>query len=159
MQSNEEQLVQEQSLNMSLYMKNNPKRYSCEAIDFIYLLSNQPQSNGIFLFGFSILEDSQRFFDATGLPKWKISMTKEYFSSMNNNTWDLIHLFKVCNLVFVKWIYKTKYAIDGSVDKYKTRVFQMLKELIILTPLSLLLRRILYVLCYLFTSTLWHKYF
>jgi hypothetical protein len=49
-------------------------------------------------------------------------MTEEYSSLMKNHTWDLVSLPKGRNLVHYKWIYKTKYAADGSVDKYKARL-------------------------------------
>ena len=49
-------------------------------------------------------------------------MAEEYSSLMKNHTWDLIPLHKGRKLVRCKWVYKTKYAADGSVDKYKARL-------------------------------------
>ena len=46
-------------------------------------------------------------------------MTKEYSSILKNNTWNLIHLPKEHKLDHCKWIYRTKYVVDGSIDKHK----------------------------------------
>jgi hypothetical protein len=35
---------------------------------------------------------------------------------MEKNTWDLLPLPKGRKLVKCKWVYKTKYALDGSVE-------------------------------------------
>jgi hypothetical protein len=42
-------------------------------------------------------------------------MNKEYCSLMENDTWDLVLLPKGIKLVRCKWVYRTKYAIDGIV--------------------------------------------
>ena len=44
-------------------------------------------------------------------------MDEEYRSLMANNTWDLDPLPKGKKLVTCKWVYKTNYASDGSVEK------------------------------------------
>ena len=49
-------------------------------------------------------------------------MEEEYNSLMRNNTWDLVSLPKGRKLVQCKWIYQTKFASDGSVDKHKARL-------------------------------------
>jgi hypothetical protein len=46
-------------------------------------------------------------------------MNEEYFSLMANDTWDLVPLPKRRKLVRCKWVYKTKYASDGSVERHK----------------------------------------
>ena len=46
-------------------------------------------------------------------------MEEECNSLMINDTWDLVLLPKGRKLVWYKWIYWTKFEIDGSVDKYK----------------------------------------
>jgi len=46
-------------------------------------------------------------------------MEEEYSSLMKNNTWDLVHLPKERKLVQCKWVYCTKFVVDGSIDKYK----------------------------------------
>ena len=63
--------------------------------------------------------DPETFVEASGHPDWDIAMNEEYRSLMANNTWDLVPLPKGVKLVKCKWVYKTKYASDGSVERYK----------------------------------------
>ena len=49
-------------------------------------------------------------------------MNEEYHSLMENDTWDLVPLPKVRKLVRCKWVYKTKYASDRSVERHKARL-------------------------------------
>ena len=49
-------------------------------------------------------------------------MEEEYSSLMKNHTWDLCSLPKWRKLVCCKWIYHTKYVVDGSIDKYKAHL-------------------------------------
>jgi hypothetical protein len=41
---------------------------------------------------------------------------------MENDTWDLVPLLKGRKLVICKWVYRTKYALDGSVERHKARL-------------------------------------
>ena len=49
-------------------------------------------------------------------------MDEEYRSLMANSTWDLVPLPKGRKHVRCKWIYRTKYASDGSVERLKERL-------------------------------------
>ena len=49
-------------------------------------------------------------------------MDEEYRSLMANDTWDLIPLPKGRKIVRCKWVYRTKYASDGSVEILKARL-------------------------------------
>jgi hypothetical protein len=57
--------------------------------------------------------------EAVGQQVWKDSMTKEYWSIMKNDVWDIVLRPKGKSVVTSKWIYKIKHAADGSVEKYK----------------------------------------
>ena len=46
-------------------------------------------------------------------------MKEEYRSLMENYTWDLVPLPNGRELVICKWVYRTKYASDGSVERHK----------------------------------------
>jgi hypothetical protein len=70
----------------------------------------------------TISNDPQQFSDVVGIPEWDVATTEEYSSLMKNQTWDLVSLSKGQKLVHCKWIYKTKYATDGSVDKHKAHL-------------------------------------
>jgi hypothetical protein len=46
-------------------------------------------------------------------PEWESPMTTEYDSLMKNKTWTLVPLPPRKNLVGCKWIYKTKFTVEG----------------------------------------------
>ena len=46
-------------------------------------------------------------------------MKEEFSSLQKNNTWELVDLPAGRKLVQCKWVYKTKFAADGSPLKYK----------------------------------------
>jgi hypothetical protein len=46
-------------------------------------------------------------------------MNEEYHSLMENDTWDLVPLPKGRKFVRCKWVYKTKYASDGNIERHK----------------------------------------
>jgi hypothetical protein len=66
--------------------------------------------------------DPETFAEASGDPDWDTTMNEEYHSLMENDTLDLVPLIKGRKLVKCKWVYKTKYASDGSVERHKTRL-------------------------------------
>jgi hypothetical protein len=49
-------------------------------------------------------------------------MNEEYHSLMVNDTWDLVSLPKGRKLVICKWVYRTKYASNGSVERHKAQL-------------------------------------
>ena len=57
-----------------------------------------------------------------GHVEWDRAMDEEYSSLMKNHTWDLCPLLKGRKLVRCRWVYRTKYAADGSIDRYKARL-------------------------------------
>jgi hypothetical protein len=52
---------------------------------------------------------------------WKDAMGEEYQSILKNGVWDVVPRPKEKSVVSSKWIYKTKHAVDGSIEKYKAR--------------------------------------
>ena len=68
------------------------------------------------------MHDTKTFAEASGHPDWDTTMNEEYRSLMANDTWDLVPLPKGIKLVRCKWVYKTKYASDGSVERHKARL-------------------------------------
>ena len=50
------------------------------------------------------------------------AMNEEYESIMKNETWELTDLPENKVPIGCKWLYKTKFNADGSVDKYKARL-------------------------------------
>ena len=49
-------------------------------------------------------------------------MTAQYDSLMKNKTWSLVPLPLGKILVGFKWVYKTKFTVDGQIEKYKARL-------------------------------------
>ena len=49
-------------------------------------------------------------------------MDEEYHSLIANDTWDLVPLPKGRKLFRCKWVYITKYASNGSVERFKARL-------------------------------------
>ena len=66
--------------------------------------------------------DPKTFAEASGNPYWDVVMDEEYRSLMANDTWDLVPLPKGRKLIICKWVYRTKYASDGSVERLKARL-------------------------------------
>jgi hypothetical protein len=66
--------------------------------------------------------DPETFAEASGHPDWDTTMNEEYRSLMENDTWDLVPLPKGRKLVRCKWVYRTKYASDGSVERHKAQL-------------------------------------
>jgi hypothetical protein len=52
---------------------------------------------------------------------WKDAMVEEYWSIMQNDVWDVVPRPEKKYVVSLKWIYKTKHIVDGSIEKYKAR--------------------------------------
>jgi hypothetical protein len=48
-------------------------------------------------------------------------MIEEYKSIMKNDVWEIMPRPKEKSMVTSKWVYKIKYVVDISMDKYKAR--------------------------------------
>jgi hypothetical protein len=72
---------------------------------------------------FSIFTQDHIYFeDAIKEEHWINAMNEEMKSIKKNDTWDLVDLPKEKESIGVKWVYKTKYKVNGEVDKYKERL-------------------------------------
>jgi hypothetical protein len=119
----EHELDQELHLKRSFCERKRPNRYGYESTNFSYSSSSSSpipsQTIGVSFFSHTILNNPQQFSEAVGIPDWDVAMTEEYSSLMKNHTWDLVPLPKGQNIVHCKWVYRTKYVANGSVDKHK----------------------------------------
>ena len=52
---------------------------------------------------------------------WVDAMVEEYSSIMTNDVQEMVPRPQDRSVVGSRWIYKIKYAVDGSVEKYKAR--------------------------------------
>lgn len=50
---------------------------------------------------------------------WKDAMMEEYHSILKNDVWDIVRRPKGKSIVSSKWLFKIKYAADGSIEKHK----------------------------------------
>jgi hypothetical protein len=66
--------------------------------------------------------DPKTFAEASGHPDWDTEINEEYHSLMANDTWDLVPLPKGRKLVRCKWVYKTKYASNESVERHEAQL-------------------------------------
>lgn len=61
--------------------------------------------------------------DALTRPLWKEAIQKEFQALMSNKTWTLFPYQDEENIVDSKWVFKTKYKSDGTMEKRKVRLF------------------------------------
>ena len=52
---------------------------------------------------------------------WREAMVEEYDSIMRNEVWEVVPRPEGKSVVTSRWIYKVKYAADGSIEKHKAR--------------------------------------
>jgi hypothetical protein len=50
---------------------------------------------------------------------WQEAMLKEYDSIMCNDVWEVVLRPMGKSVVTSRWLYKTKYVADGSIEKHK----------------------------------------
>jgi hypothetical protein len=66
--------------------------------------------------------DPKTFAESSGHLDWDTTMHEEYRSLMENDTWDIVPLPKGRKFVRCKWVYRTKYASYGSVERHKDQL-------------------------------------
>lgn len=63
------------------------------------------------------------FDEANTKEEWHNAMKEEISAIQKNSTWELVDLPAAGkNVVGLKWVHKTKYHADGSIQKYKARL-------------------------------------
>jgi hypothetical protein len=61
------------------------------------------------------------FEEAAGQQVWKDAMMEEYSSIMKNDVWEVVPRPEGKSVVTSRWLYKIKYVVDGSIEKFKAR--------------------------------------
>lgn len=62
------------------------------------------------------------FFSASKRPEWLAAMNEEMSALNSNQTWELVPRPPDTNVVGSKWIFRTKYKADGSIERLKARL-------------------------------------
>lgn len=73
-------------------------------------------------FAFFAGEDPITYEEASKEEKWVNAMKDEIKSIEKNGTWELTTLPSHKSAIGVKWVFKTKTNLDGSINKYKARL-------------------------------------
>ena len=68
-----------------------------------------------------IMTEPSSFQEAVQEPTWLDAMVDEYESIVKNSAWEIVPRPVDKSVVGSRWIYKIKYAADGSIEKYKAR--------------------------------------
>jgi hypothetical protein len=86
----------------------------------IALTATEPlPSKHLFLVQYS---DPQSYGEAAGNPFWKSAMQEEYNSLLENQTLDLVPLPSGRKIVRCRWVFRTKSATYGQINRYKARL-------------------------------------
>lgn len=75
-----------------------------------------------FLSAITEIHDPVKFEDAAREEKWQAAMDEELKALAENHTWSIVQLPAGKKAVGSKWIYKTKFLSDGSVERCKARL-------------------------------------
>jgi hypothetical protein len=65
--------------------------------------------------------EPQTFAQAVDHHIWREAMVEEYDSIVRNDVWDVVPRPVGKSVVTSRWLYKTKIAADGSMEKHKAR--------------------------------------
>ena len=66
--------------------------------------------------------EPQNFQEAAQEEKWINAMNEEIKMIEKNNTWELVEKPQDKEVIGLKWVYKTKFNEDGSIQKHKARL-------------------------------------
>lgn len=62
------------------------------------------------------------YWEAKEYPKWRSAMQEEFTMIEKNQTWELVKRPENRKVIGVKWVYRTKLNVDGSINKHKARL-------------------------------------
>ncbi|KAM1263125.1 hypothetical protein ACFX13_028839 [Malus domestica] len=66
--------------------------------------------------------EPRNFHEATCMPEWQNAMTKKLQALNDNQTWSVVDLPNGKKVVGSRWIYKTKFNFNGSIERHKARL-------------------------------------
>ncbi|KAJ9568078.1 hypothetical protein OSB04_004044 [Centaurea solstitialis] len=86
---------------------------------------NPKYHNNDFVLYQSIIQpfpEPQTITQALKQPQWRKAMQEEYDALLRNQTWSLVPPESVPNLVGSKWVFRTKFKPNGTIDRLKARL-------------------------------------
>ncbi|KAI4347833.1 hypothetical protein L6164_008612 [Bauhinia variegata] len=69
-----------------------------------------------------MVTDPTTYKEAAETKAWQNAMEEEILAIQRNKTWELVDLPERKNTIGLKWIFKTKYNADGSIQKHKAQL-------------------------------------
>ena len=70
----------------------------------------------------STISKPKSYHEAVQDPKWQNAMATEIAALESNQTWSLTPLPSHKKAIGCKWVYKVKFKVDGSMERYKARL-------------------------------------
>lgn len=111
---------------MKDYVCSNQSSTSCATSLFpivaVYSSSHLPIHTQLFAAHVSSLLEPRTYDEALLDPRWVDAMQKEIQALEANGTWEIVPLPPGVVPIGCKWVYKIKYASDGSVERFKARL-------------------------------------
>ncbi|GKE09905.1 retrovirus-related pol polyprotein from transposon TNT 1-94, partial [Tanacetum coccineum] len=75
-----------------------------------------------FLAAITAKSDPNTFVEAVNDEHWRLAMQKEIEALEYNGTWTITNLPPRKKVISCKWVYKTKYNSDGTIERHKARL-------------------------------------
>ncbi|KAM2596471.1 hypothetical protein TB2_040908 [Malus domestica] len=88
----------------------------------LFLISNFHPSHTSFLSTLDSTHDPQTFQEANELAPWKSAMRDELQALHDNKTRSVVKLPKGKKAVSSRWVYKTKFNTDKTIERHKARL-------------------------------------
>ena len=68
------------------------------------------------------VHEPESYVEAEKDVNWRAAMEEEMHALTKNETWDLVDVPKGVKPIGYGWVYKVKYNINGSINRYKARL-------------------------------------
>ena len=68
------------------------------------------------------VSDPMSYKEAAEKEEWKKARVEEMQSIEKNGTWEMVDLPNEKNTINLKWVFRTKFTPDGSIQKHKARL-------------------------------------
>jgi Reverse transcriptase (RNA-dependent DNA polymerase) len=76
----------------------------------------------VFLSSLAVESEPRSYSEAVQNPEWRATMSTELRALEANKTWSLTSLPSGKHAIGCKWVFKTKYKADGSIERHKARL-------------------------------------